>query len=102
MTVMLVQNREQKGLAVLCFLSNQPADNVKKYYHCESPDHLISNCPVKKAKEGKEIFQVQEKGMMEIQCPYQYSVKSPKTKGINTCKARLPLIVKTNKGNVKE
>lgn len=85
------------------FYQKQSVDNVRKCFHCESPDHFISNCPVKKAKEGKANISGSRQGNDGNPVTHTSALlMSPKKIGVDTCKVRLPLTVEIDKDDVKE
>ena len=80
-----------------------PSKNIRKCFFCESPEYLISNCPAKKAKDGKSNIAGTRPVYDGNSATHTNALLlSPKKIVTNTCKVRLPLSVEIKDGEVKE
>ena len=80
-----------------------PSENIRKCFFCDSPEHLISNCPAKKAKDGKSNIAGTRPVYDGNSATHTTALLlSPKKTGKNTCKVSLPLSVEIKDDEVKE
>ena len=97
-----VQNNKKFGQSMGIY-QKQSIDNVRRCFYCESTEHFISNCPVKKTKEGKMYLAGNRQGNDGNPTTHTSALLlSPKKIGTNTQKVSLPLTVEQNYDEIRK